>query len=113
MIPTVNSKRPLWLKDWLQRHQNPVSRGLHCLGIPLTIAAVVLAGVQLHYWRWDLWWRPAVLLIVGYLLQLIGHLLEGNDIGEIIIVKKLLGRAYVAISPRYADRGDGSSPRGN
>ncbi len=92
---------PRWLSNWLSRHQNPASFWLHLLGIPLTIAAVVLALVQLADSRWDLWWRPVLLLIVGYLLQWIGHAIEGNDMGEIILFKKLLGRPYVAISPRY------------
>jgi hypothetical protein len=98
---------PAWLKRWLQRHQHPTSLGLHFVGIPLAIAAVVLALVQLRQDQWDLWWRPVVLLAVGYLLQWIGHRLEGNDMGEVILVKKVLGRPYVAVSPRYdpADRG--------
>jgi hypothetical protein len=81
-----------------------VSRGLHYVGIPLTVAAVVLAAVQLVAWRWDLWWRPAVLLGVGYALQYVGHVLEGNDMGEVVLVKRLLGRPYVAISPRHDSR---------
>jgi hypothetical protein len=77
------------------------------VGIPLTIAAVIVALIQLRQDRWDLWWRPVVLLVVGYLLQWIGHRLEGNDMGEVILVKKILGRPYVAVSPRY-DAGDSS-----
>ncbi len=94
---------PHWLRHWLDRHQSPASFRLHLLGIPLTIAAVALALVQLADSRWDLWWRPVVLLVVGYLLQWIGHSIEGNDMGEIILIKKLLGRPYVAISPRYSE----------
>lgn len=94
--------RPAWLRNWFERHQHPMSRGLHYVGIPLTVAAVFLAGWQLCQWQWGLWWRPAVLLAAGYLLQWIGHLIEGNDMGEIILVKKRLGRPYLAISPRYA-----------
>lgn len=94
---------PGWLNNWLLRHQNRASFCLHMLGIPMTIASVVLALVQLSDSRWDLWWRPVLLLVVGYLLQWIGHVLEGNDMGEIILIKKLLGRPYVAVSPRYAD----------
>lgn len=70
----------------------------------MTIASVVLAGVQLSESRWDLWWRPTLLLVAGYLLQWIGHVIEGNDMGEVILVKKLLGKPYVAISPRYERR---------
>ena len=99
-----------WLTNWLQRHQNPVSRTLHAIGIPLTVAAVVLAGVQLYEWRWDLWWRPAGLLAGGYLLQWIGHRIEGNDMGEVILVKRALGRPYVAVAARYAHR-DASASR--
>lgn len=93
---------PQWLSKWLQRHRHPLSLGLHIVGIPLTIAAVVLAILQLAEWRWDLWYRPLFLVIVGYLLQWIGHAMEGNDMGEIILVKKWLGRPYTAVSPRYA-----------
>ncbi len=89
-----------------------MSRGLHYVGIPLAVAAVGLALVQLAQWRWDLWWRPAVLLVGGYVLQYIGHRLEGNDMGEVVLAKKLLGRPYVAVSPRYhpAARTPPSSP---
>ena len=94
-----------WWASWMERHRNPVSLGLHVIGIPLTIAAVILAGVQLASWRWDLWWRPVVLLVAGYFLQWLGHRIEGNDMGEMILVKKALGRPYVAVSPRYASKG--------
>ena len=74
------------------------------VGIPLVLLAVLLAGVQLCSWRWDLWWRPALLLVLGYTLQYVGHRREGNDMGEIILLKRLAGRPYVAISPRYHKR---------
>lgn len=92
---------PNWLVRYLERHQHPGSRVLHALGIPMTLGALVLAGCQLMDGRWDLWWRPVALLAIGYILQWIGHRIEGNDMGEIIILKKWLGRPYVAISPRY------------
>jgi len=68
--------------------------------------AAVLAVVQLVEWRWDLWWRPVGLLVFSYLLQWIGHRIEGNDLGEVVFIKRLLGLPYVAISPRYV-RDDG------
>ena len=109
MIRGMSRKRPAWLQNWLKRHQNPLSRRLHYIGIPLTIAAVVVAAAQLWLWRWDLWWRPAVLLSAGYLLQYVGHRVEGNDLGEVILVKRLLGKPYQAVSPRYS-RNAGPSP---
>ena len=95
------TNRPQWLDNWLQRHQNRVSFGLHMLGIPLTIFALILAAIQLYGWQWSLWWRPVVLLVGGYGLQWAGHYLEGNDMGEVILIKKILGRPYVAIAPKY------------
>jgi len=77
------------------------------VGIPLTLVAVWLAAVQLQQGRWDLWWRPVLLLGVGYLLQYLGHRIEGNDMGEVILVKRLLRRPYVAVSPRYRRPGSG------
>lgn len=103
MIGGVSASRPAWLRNWLDRHQSGVSFWLHMVGIPLTIAAVVLAGWQLYEWRWDLWWRPALLLLAGYLPQYLGHLYEGNDMGELILIKKWLGKPYIAVAPRYAN----------
>lgn len=96
------ANHPAWLRNWLDRHQHPGSRWLHYVGIPLTIAAVVLAAWQLWLWQWDLWWRPAGFLLLGYLLQYVGHVWEGNDMGEIVLIKRLLGKPYTAVSPRYA-----------
>jgi len=91
---------PGWLVRWLERHQHPVSLGLHIVGIPMTIAALVVGGFQLAEGRWDLWWRPVVLLVGGFFLQWIGHCIEGNDMGEIILIKRRLGKPYIAVVPR-------------
>jgi hypothetical protein len=93
----------LWLRNWFQRHQHPASLALHAVGIPLLAMGLILALVQLIQWRWDLWWRPAGLIVWSYLLQWLGHRIEGNDMGEVILIKKLLGRPYVAVVPRGRD----------
>jgi hypothetical protein len=46
------------------------------------------------------------LLVAGYLLQWIGHRIEGNDMGELILVRRWLGRPYVAVSPKYGGKPD-------
>lgn len=84
---------------------------LHLVGIPLTVASIPLAVVQLVQGQWGLWWRPALLFGIGYLWQWIGHLIEGNDMGEVILIKKWLGRPYVAVSPRYGPDADKSQDR--
>jgi len=103
-----------WLRRWLERHRHPASFWLHMVGIPLTIAAVAVALVQLKLGQWDLWWRPVVLLAVGYFVQWLGHRIEGNDMGEVILVKRMLGRPYVAVSERYGERdreGNAETPK--
>jgi len=102
---------PRWLSSWLERHQHPASFWLHMVGIPLAVASLPLAAVQLYQNRWGLWWRPVLLLAGGYLLQWIGHRIEGNDLGEIILLKKWLGMPYVAISPRFEQRPGRSDDR--
>lgn len=74
---------------------------LHIIGIPLTIGAAVLAGYQCVHWEWELWWCSVALLVIGYGLQYVGHVHEGNDMGEVILIKKALGRPYVAVAPRF------------
>jgi hypothetical protein len=90
-----------FIQEWPPRHQHPVSRVLHAIGIPMTIAAIPLALWQLYESNWPAWWRPVLLFIVGYAIQYIGHKIEGNDMGEIVGIKKRLGKPYVDVSPRY------------
>ena len=47
------------------------------------------------------WYWGVAALFLGYLLQYVGHQVEGNDVGEWALLKRLLGLPYVAISPRY------------
>lgn len=110
IIAAVPRKRPTWFTNWRERHQSRLSFGLHLVGIPLAVGGLLLAAVQLWQWRWDLWWRPVLLLGAGYVLQLIGHWHEGNDLGEWILIKRLLGRPYVAISPKYLRPGSSNPP---
>ncbi len=92
-----------WVQRWLARHRHPVSLALHGVAVPMLPLAGVLAGLQLVNDAWHLWWRPVLLVIVSYALQWIGHHVEGNEMGEIVALKKLLGLPYVAVSPRYTD----------
>jgi uncharacterized membrane protein YGL010W len=99
--------RAIW-NNWRARHRHPVSLALHALGIPMLVLAGVLVVVQLIQGAWGLWWRPAGLFAVSYLLQWIGHAVEGNDMGEVILIKKMLGRPYVAMANGEATRQPGN-----
>ena len=104
---------PNWLSNWLERHRHPVSLWLHVIGIPLVIAGVVLAVIYLWAGQWDTWWPAAGAIILGYLLQWVGHHVEGNDMGEIILIKKLLSQPYTAISPQQADQNRAQGAKSN
>ena len=84
--------RGVW-RNWRERHRHRVSVALHAIGIPMTVAAVPLAVLGRFGWA-------AGLFVGGYALQFVGHGVEGNDAGEIILVKRLLGRPFVAVAPR-------------
>ncbi len=81
-------------RNWLERHQHPVSFGLHMVGIPLALTAIPALFFLPWYWCLGAF-------VAGYLLQFVGHAIEGNDVGELIPVKRLLGLPVVPISPRY------------
>jgi len=86
------------LENWFQRHQNKTSLRLHVVGIPLTllaIPAVIVAATKDSTVGYVV---AAVLVVIGYALQFVGHAIEGNDAGEMILIKKLLGKPYKAIA---------------
>jgi len=81
-------------QSWRARHQLPFNFAIHLIGIPLALAGLVALFVIPWYWGIGG-------LVVGYLLQYVGHRAEGNDVGEWAAVKRLLGLPYVGISPRW------------
>lgn len=86
--------RKIW-KNWRTRHQDPRNFAIHMLGIPLAVLGVLLLFFLPWYWG-------VGAIIIGYVLQWIGHQWEGNDVGEWAAIKRLLGLPTVAISPRFA-----------
>lgn len=94
---------PRWLESWRARHRSRLSFWLHMLGIPLSVVAVALLACQLGSDRFGPWWLPPSLFALGYGLQYFGHRHEGNDMGEIILLKRMLGLPYVSVSARYPE----------
>ncbi len=64
------------------------------IGIPAAVAGVIC--LLFGEWLWGIG-----LLVLGYLLQYVGHRAEGNDVGEWAAVKRWFGFPYVGISPRW------------
>ena len=80
--------------NYLARHQHPANLWLHVVGLPVTFVLPVVFLV--HH---EPWWALGS-FVAGYAMQFVGHAIEGNDAGETIVVKKLLGKPYVAVVPR-------------
>lgn len=90
--------------NWLERHQNPTSFALHILGIPPTILGLLLVPVYVYMLSVPIFLFSLALFVGGYLVQFLGHALEGTDPGEIIYFKRKLGLRYVDIAPPRASR---------
>ena len=81
------------ITNYLQRHRNRVNQLLHLVGVPLTF------GLSVYFLIEQQWAAAASAFVGGYALQFIGHALEGNDAGEVILIKKLIGKPYVEFGP--------------
>ena len=98
--PPRKRNRPIlnWLlyrwEGWRLRHQLPLNFALHLLGIPIVLASFVLYFFLPWYWG-------VGAFVLGYLLQYVGHLFEGNTMGEWAFIKRQFGLPYVGISPRW------------
>ena len=91
-------------RNWLARHQNAFNFWIHMIGIPLAVLGVPLLFLAP-------WYYGVGAIVGGYVLQWLGHRVEGNDVGEFIPFKRLLGLPVVAIAPQYASSPGGSEPR--
>ncbi|HET6976519.1 MAG TPA: DUF962 domain-containing protein [Pyrinomonadaceae bacterium] len=57
--------------NYKAKHQHPLNRLTHSFGIPMIVLSLPLLFFD---WRWAL-----RLFIVGWILQFIGHAIEGNQ----------------------------------
>ena len=76
-----------FVKNYLPRHTSRVNQGFHLVGVPLTFI-----GTPWH----------VGCFVAGYVLQFVGHAIEGNDAGETVFVKRLLGIPYTEYAPGAA-----------
>ena len=66
-----------WIAQYAASHQHPINRACHTLGIPIILFSVVifLAGIFFH----RLWLYAAILFVVGWVLQFVGHAFERKE----------------------------------
>lgn len=60
-----------FLSNYKAKHQHPLNKLCHSIGIPMIVVSLPLF---LFDWRWALG-----LFIVGWILQFVGHAIEGNQ----------------------------------
>ena len=60
-----------FVENYKAKHQHPLNRLTHSIGIPLIVISLPLFFFS---WRW-----AAALFVVGWILQFIGHAIEGNQ----------------------------------
>jgi len=58
------------VENYKSKHQHPLNRLCHGFGIPMIVIALPLFFVS---WRWAL-----PLFVVGWILQFVGHAIEGT-----------------------------------
>lgn len=74
-----------FIVDYCGRHKHPVNAILHIFGVPMVFYGIYQWFVGGVYLGW-------VLFIGGYILQWLGHTAQGNEVGEVILIKKIISR---------------------
>lgn len=74
-----------YLRDYTSNHRNAANRAFHVLGIPLApwggLYLLMRGRVAVAF----------AALVIGYGLQWIGHRIEGNRMGDWLLIKQLVG----------------------
>jgi uncharacterized membrane protein YGL010W len=65
-----------WIAQYAASHQHPANRLLHTVGIPLIALSIplFLASILVR----GFWAVPAAMFTVGWILQFVGHAIEGK-----------------------------------
>ncbi len=91
-----------FMEDYKAKHRHPLNRLTHSIGIPMIVVSLPLFFFS---WRWAL-----ALFVVGWILQFVGHWIEGNQpaffrnpvfllIGPLWIVRRALSAVGLRAKP--------------
>jgi len=83
-----------FIANYLPRHTHPLNRAFHAVGVPLSFLVAPAAAIAGADWYWHVG-----AFLGGYVLQFAGHAIEGNDAGEVVFFKKMLGMPYTEYAP--------------
>lgn len=85
IISRVALSTRAFLVDYCQRHRHPINAGLHIIGVPMAFYGLfkfTTGKLGLGF----------VLLVGGYLFQYLGHKAQGNEVGEVTLIKAIWRR---------------------
>ena len=74
-----------YLRNYMSNHRDARNRALHLVGVPLAPWGAIILLL-----RGDWLWAIAA-FFVGYGLQWVGHKAEGNQMGDLVLLKQLAG----------------------
>ena len=77
----MNAKE--FVVDYIQRHAHPTNAALHIVGVPAAFAGVYFLFVGKFF-------LALALIVFGYFLQYLGHKAQGNEVGEVTLIKSIL-----------------------
>lgn len=81
-----NKPMSQWVEEYGHSHQHPINRLCHSFGIPMIAASVLLAigmaaatlAGQSGSWITAGWQVAGAMFVVGWILQFVGHAVEGK-----------------------------------
>ena len=84
-ISRVYTKGMDFLIDYGQRHCHPINAILHLAGVPMAFYGMyrLVTGFGLE---------GLCELVGGYFLQYVGHKVQGNEVGEVTLIKHIWRR---------------------
>jgi hypothetical protein len=72
-----------FIVDYIKRHAHPLNAVLHIFGVPAVVLGIYfLITKQFAF--------GIVLIVVGYFLQYLGHRAQGNEVGEVTLIKNIV-----------------------
>ncbi|MBZ5552883.1 MAG: DUF962 domain-containing protein [Acidobacteriia bacterium] len=94
---------PSFMENYRAKHQHPLNRLTHYIGIPMIVASLV-------YLFFD-WKIGMILFITGWIFQFVGHFIEGNQpaffknpiyllVGPLFVLKKAGSALRNLLTPR-------------
>lgn len=83
--PFTSNPLVRFLIDYGQRHKHPANAAFHIVGVPAAFYGMfeLVTGKPL---------RGAALIVFGYFLQHLGHKAQGNEVGEVTLIKHIYGK---------------------